>query len=199
MNHKPKRAPMILWVWSLIRSSPSANVPRPTSKARLTKAGSSFDRAKTIGQRFVDDDGNATYLGTYTAFSGDDLREELLRTTDFKTIDLTALGGSAARAKGMALFPRKIAGRYAMLGRQDHENIWLLTSNDLYRWDGGAKLLKPRWPKVFATLSPGQCPALRDRIRQARRNVRRLRSNLLHPLTDGLLRQRDLAPRALLS
>ena len=105
--------------------------------------------------RFVDDDGNATYLGTYTAFSGDDLREELVRTTDFETIDLTALGGSAARAKGMALFPRKIAGRYAMLGRQDHENIWLLTSNDLYRWDGGAKLLKPRWPWEFIQI--GNC------------------------------------------
>jgi predicted GH43/DUF377 family glycosyl hydrolase len=87
---------------------------------------------------------SVTYLGTYTAFSGVDLREELLRTSDFKTFYLTALGGSAARAKGMALFPRKIAGRYAMLGRQDHENIWLLTSDDLYRWDGGVKLLTPR-------------------------------------------------------
>jgi predicted GH43/DUF377 family glycosyl hydrolase len=105
--------------------------------------------------RFADDDGNVTYLGTYTAFSGGNLREELLRTTDFKTIDLTALGGSAARAKGMALFPRKIAGRYAMLGRQDHENIWLLTSDDLYRWEGGAKLVTPRWPWEFVQM--GNC------------------------------------------
>ena len=105
--------------------------------------------------RFVDDDGAVTYLGTYTAFGGDAVREELLRTTDFKTIDLTALGGSAARAKGMALFPRKIAGRYAMLGRQDHENIWLLTSTDLYNWDVGAKLLTPRWPWEFIQM--GNC------------------------------------------
>jgi predicted GH43/DUF377 family glycosyl hydrolase len=105
--------------------------------------------------RFIDDDGDVTYLGTYTAFSGDDIREEMLRTTDFKTIDLTALGGSAARAKGMALFPRKIAGRYAMLGRQDHENIWLLTSDDLYRWDGGAKIVTPRWPWEFVQM--GNC------------------------------------------
>jgi predicted GH43/DUF377 family glycosyl hydrolase len=108
--------------------------------------------------RFVDDDGSATYLGTYTAFSGDGAREEFLRTTDFKTIDLTALTGHAARAKGMALFPRKIAGRYAMLGRQDHENIWLLTSNDLYRWDGGAKLLTPRWPWEFVQMGNGGSP-----------------------------------------
>jgi predicted GH43/DUF377 family glycosyl hydrolase len=105
--------------------------------------------------RFVDDDGHVTFLGTYTAFSGDSLREELLRTTDFRTFDLTALGGSGARAKGMALFPRKIAGRYAMLGRQDHENIWLLTSDNLYRWDGGAKLVTPRWPWEFIQM--GNC------------------------------------------
>ena len=105
--------------------------------------------------RFTDDDGNTTYLGTYTAFSGSDIREELLRTIDFKTIDLTALGGAVARAKGMALFPRRIAGRYAMLGRQDHESIWLITSDDLYRWDGGAKLIRPRWPWEFIQM--GNC------------------------------------------
>jgi predicted GH43/DUF377 family glycosyl hydrolase len=105
--------------------------------------------------RFVDDDDNVTFLGTYTAFSGADIREELLRTTDFMTIDLTALGGNVARTKGMALFPRKIAGCYAMLGRQDHENIWLLTSDDLYHWDGGAKLVEPRWPWEFVQM--GNC------------------------------------------
>lgn len=55
----------------------------------------------------------------------------------------------------MALFPRKIAGRYVMLGRQDHENIWLLTSDDLYRWDGGTKLVTPRWPWEFVQM--GNC------------------------------------------
>jgi predicted GH43/DUF377 family glycosyl hydrolase len=105
--------------------------------------------------RFVDEDGNVTYLGTYTAFSGSDIREELLRTTDFKTIDLSALHGAATRNKDMALFPRKIDGRYAMLGRQDHENIWLLTSTDLYGWEGGVKILTPRWPWEFVQM--GNC------------------------------------------
>ncbi|WP_029625580.1 glycoside hydrolase family 130 protein [Sphingomonas sp. PAMC 26605] len=93
--------------------------------------------------RFVDDDGNATYLGTYTAFSGAGIRQELLRTTDFRTIDLTALRGPGTDNKGMALFPRKIDGRYAMLGRQDHENIWLQRSDDLYNWDAGVKIVAP--------------------------------------------------------
>jgi predicted GH43/DUF377 family glycosyl hydrolase len=105
--------------------------------------------------RFTDDDGNQTYLGTYTAFSGEAVREELLRTTDFMTIDLNALRGIAEGSKGMALFPRKVGGHYAMLGRQDHENIWLLTSDDLYSWDGGAKIISPRWP--WELIQVGNC------------------------------------------
>ena len=105
--------------------------------------------------RFIDDDGNATYLGTYTAFSGGRIRQEILRTTDFATVDLSALRGPGTDNKGMALFPRKIGGRYAMLGRQDHENIWLQMSDDLYSWDHGEKLLQPRWPWEIVQL--GNC------------------------------------------
>ena len=105
--------------------------------------------------RFVDDDGDATYLGTYTAFSGSGIRQEILRTTDFITIDLTALRGPGTDNKGMALFPRQIGGRYAMLGRQDHENIWLQMSDDLYRWDAGVKILAPLFPWEFVQI--GNC------------------------------------------
>jgi predicted GH43/DUF377 family glycosyl hydrolase len=108
--------------------------------------------------RFVDDDGHPTYLGTYTAFSGEEIREELLRTTDFRTFEMNALRGPAALNKGMALFPRRIDGRYAMLGRLDHENIWLLQSNDLYRWDAGVKILSPRWVWEFVQLGNCGCP-----------------------------------------
>ncbi|CAN5138321.1 glycoside hydrolase family 130 protein [soil metagenome] len=105
--------------------------------------------------RFVDDDDAVTYLGTYTAFSGEDIREELLSTTDFATFNLKALRGSAASNKGMALFPRRIGGQYAMLGRLDHENIWLLRSDDLYHWDKGTMILAPRWVWEFVQL--GNC------------------------------------------
>lgn len=108
--------------------------------------------------RFVDDDGHPTYLGTYTAFSGEDIREELLRTTDFATFELSALRGSAVANKGMALFPRKIGGQYAMLGRLDHENIWLLKSSDLYCWDAGTKILSPRWLWEFVQIGNCGCP-----------------------------------------
>ena len=109
--------------------------------------------------RFTDDDGDVTYFGTYTAFSGQAIRQELLRTTDFVTIELNPLRGEAAGGKGMALFPRRIHGRYAMLGRQDHENIWFLTSSDLYDWQGGGKVVvAPRWPWEFIQIGNGGSP-----------------------------------------
>ena len=105
--------------------------------------------------RFTNDDGNVTYLGTYTAFSGGEIRQELLQTSDFSTFELSALRGQATANKGMALFPRRIDGRYAMLGRQDHENIWLLTSSDLYLWETGIKIIAPKWIWEFVQI--GNC------------------------------------------
>jgi predicted GH43/DUF377 family glycosyl hydrolase len=95
--------------------------------------------------RFVEDDEAVSYLGTYTAFSGVVARSELLRGHDFRTFEMRPLKGSAAQTKGMALFPRRINGRYAMLSRQDNENIWLLFSDDLYTWDGGQKIITPEY------------------------------------------------------
>jgi predicted GH43/DUF377 family glycosyl hydrolase len=108
--------------------------------------------------RFADDDGNISYFGTYTAFSGHSIRQELLRTVDFKTFELVALRGAAAANKGMALFPRRIGGRYMMLGRQDHENIWLLGSDDLYDWQGGINIISPHWPWEFVQIGNGGSP-----------------------------------------
>lgn len=104
---------------------------------------------------FTDEDGHSTYLGTYTAFSGEAIRQELLRTDDFVTFELNALRGKLSATKGMALFPRRIDGHYAMLGRHDHENLWLLKSNDLYNWDSGEIVVSPRWPWEFVQI--GNC------------------------------------------
>lgn len=105
--------------------------------------------------RFVEEDGHAAFLGTYTAFSGEAVRQELLRTTDFVTFELNALRGKLSATKGMALFPRRIGGHYAMLGRHDHENIWFLKSNRLYEWDEGEVIVSPRWPWEFVQM--GTC------------------------------------------
>ncbi|MFA5964539.1 MAG: glycoside hydrolase family 130 protein [Sphingomonas sp.] len=105
--------------------------------------------------RFTEYDGHISYFGTYTAFGGETVRQELLRTDDFVTFELNALRGALSGTKGMALFPRRIDGCYAMLGRQDHENIWLLRSNDLYNWDSGAIIVSPRWEWEFVQM--GNC------------------------------------------
>ncbi len=105
--------------------------------------------------RFVEDDGQVTYYGTYTAFSGAEARSELLSTTDFKSFEMRALAGEVASAKGMALFPRRLDGRYVTLGRQDNKNIWLNASDDLLHWDSGSKLVEPRYPWEFVQM--GNC------------------------------------------
>src|SRR5882672_5471861 len=107
--------------------------------------------------RFVEfnDGARKTFYATYTAYSGRAIRSELLETTDFRSFRMTPLGGSAARNKGMALFPRKIDGRYAMIGRQDNENVYLMYSDDLYTWDGGRAILQPRYPWEFVQI--GNC------------------------------------------
>jgi predicted GH43/DUF377 family glycosyl hydrolase len=95
------------------------------------------------------------YLATYTAYSGKAIRSELLETADFRSFKMSPLGGSAARNKGMALFPRKIDGRYAMIGRQDNENLYLIYSDDLYTWDGGLAILRPEYPWEYVQI--GNC------------------------------------------
>lgn len=102
--------------------------------------------------RFVEDDGRVVYIGTYTAFSGETVRQEMLRTSDFVEFDLDPLEGGLSATKGMALFPRRIDGQYAMLGRHDHENIWLLKSDRLTNWDRGEIILTPQWPWEFVQL-----------------------------------------------
>jgi predicted GH43/DUF377 family glycosyl hydrolase len=107
--------------------------------------------------RFVefDDDGRKTFYATYTAYSGRAIRSELLQTTDFQSFRMSPLGGSAVGNKGMALFPRKIDGRYAMIGRQDNENLYLIYSDDLHTWDGGRPFLQPKYPWEFVQI--GTC------------------------------------------
>ena len=107
--------------------------------------------------RFVEfnDGGRKTFYATYTAYSGRAIRSELIETSDFQSFRMTPLGGSAARNKGMALFPRKIDGRYAMIGRQDNENLYLIYSDDLYTWDGGRSIIQPEYPWEFVQI--GNC------------------------------------------
>ncbi|SEN79328.1 Predicted glycosyl hydrolase, GH43/DUF377 family [Sphingomonas gellani] len=95
---------------------------------------------------FTHDDGSQEWIGTYTAYNGSQIQSELMRTRDFRAFDLVPMTGPAARNKGMALFPRKVAGQYMMMGRQDGENLFLLKSDTLGHWEEGEKILTPIYP-----------------------------------------------------
>lgn len=104
---------------------------------------------------FRDDDGSDCVMGTYTAYDGRRVRQELLRGIDLRTFEMRPLAGAMTGYKGMALFPRRIDGQYVMLGRQDGENLWLLRSHDLYTWETGTPIMAPRYPWEFVQI--GNC------------------------------------------
>ena len=93
--------------------------------------------------RFVEDDGSDRYYATYTAFDGQKILPQLIETADFVEFRVLTLNGARAHNKGMALFPRRIRGRFAMLSRHDNENIHFLTSDDIHLWNHGDPLQAP--------------------------------------------------------
>jgi predicted GH43/DUF377 family glycosyl hydrolase len=104
---------------------------------------------------FEDDDLGPQIYGTYTAYDGRDAQPEMMHFVASREIHFRRLKGRLATGKGMALFPRKIDGKYLMLSRQDQENVWLLQSDDLYQWDEGGRLLEPTGPWEYVQL--GNC------------------------------------------
>ena len=114
--------------------------------------------------RFRDDDADdVTYYGTYTAYSGKDIRSELLITRDFRSFELQPLAGRAARNKGMALFPRRCGGKYTMLGRQDGKNLYVMQSDEIGVWDDeGVMVLQPLYPWELVQIGNCGSPILCD-------------------------------------
>ncbi len=96
--------------------------------------------------RFMEDDGRCVYYGTYTAWDGRRRMPMLLETADFQTFHVSTLNGPHARDKGMAMFPRRINGRYYCVGRGDGENLFLLQSENVHFWYEGRVLEVPREP-----------------------------------------------------
>lgn len=92
---------------------------------------------------FQHEDGSQEWIGTYTAYNGRQIQSEMLRTRNFRQFEMVPMTGSAARNKGMALFPRKVNDRYMMIGRQDGENLYLITSDTLTEWGEGERILTP--------------------------------------------------------
>ncbi len=113
--------------------------------------------------RFTDEDGSATYYATYTAYNGFDILPQLLETTDFLTFRMHTISGKAAQNKGMALFPRKINGKFVMLSRQDGVNNYIMFSDSVRFWNESELLQEPVHPLEFVQVgncgSPVETPA----------------------------------------
>jgi predicted GH43/DUF377 family glycosyl hydrolase len=105
--------------------------------------------------RFTDEDDTATYFATYTAYDGSAISQQLLETTDFAAFTSSPVVGPAAANKGLALFPRRVGGRYAALSRFDRESNWIAFSDSLRHWDTPQLCQVPARP--WEVLQLGNC------------------------------------------
>jgi predicted GH43/DUF377 family glycosyl hydrolase len=94
---------------------------------------------------FTEDDGRVHYWGTYTAYSGREIGCEFFETEDFNCFHLQPFRGAASQQKGLALFPRRINGRFAAIGRLDHESLYYLESDDVHVWNYGDLIASPKY------------------------------------------------------
>jgi len=108
--------------------------------------------------KFTDDDGTVTYYATYTAYNGFTILPKLMETNDFYHFTIMPLHGSCAQNKGLALFPRRIGGKYAMLSRCDGENIFVMFSDNINIWPEAVKIREPFLPEEFVNIGTAGSP-----------------------------------------
>jgi predicted GH43/DUF377 family glycosyl hydrolase len=146
-------------IWMLARSNYEVQFqPKQSLSERILFPATPSQRNGVEDARFVclvNDNGTQVYYATFTAFDGKVIMPQLIETSDFLYFRFITLNGPAAENKGMALFPRKINGFYAMLSRQDNENIYLMFSKSIYFWHERKVLLKPVFPWELVQL--GNC------------------------------------------
>ena len=107
---------------------------------------------------FSDEKKNKTYYATYTAYDGNRIYSMLIVTTDFLEFKIKKLTGPVIENKGLALFPRKINGKYVMLSRQDNENNYIMLSDRLDYWDNKTLIMEPEFPWEFFQIGNCGCP-----------------------------------------
>ena len=95
--------------------------------------------------RFTDDNGDVTYYATYTAYDGTSILPKLIKTSDFYNFKILPINGELARDKGMALFPRKVKGKYAMLCRVDGVNNYIAYSDSINIWREAKMIQQPKY------------------------------------------------------
>ncbi|MDR3694721.1 glycoside hydrolase family 130 protein [Mucilaginibacter sp.] len=119
---------------------------------------SEYERKGIEDARFVSfrhDDGSVTYYATYTAYDGSLIMPKLLQTTDFVTFKMMPLYGDGAQNKNLALFPRKINGKYVMMSRIDGCNNYIMYSDNINIWEKPILLQEPKFTWEFIQI--GNC------------------------------------------
>ncbi|MPY86287.1 MAG: glycosidase [Luteitalea sp.] len=146
-------------IWLLARSNYEVQFhPEQRLSDRVIFPAAPSQRNGIEDARFVcfeNEDGTHVYYATFTAFDGKVVLPELVETSDFLRFRFITLNGPAAQNKGMAIFPRKINGLYAMLSRQDNENMYLMFSDNVHFWHERTLLLTPTFPWELVQL--GNC------------------------------------------
>ncbi|MEO8933466.1 MAG: glycosidase [Xanthomarina sp.] len=104
---------------------------------------------------FIDDDGSVKFYATYTAYNGHTILPKFLSTRDFCTFRIMPLHGKGALGKNLALFPKKVNGKYAMLSRLDGVNNYVMFSERNTLWDDPILIQKPKYPWEFSKI--GNC------------------------------------------
>jgi predicted GH43/DUF377 family glycosyl hydrolase len=115
--------------------------------------GAGMEDARLV--RFVDDDGSVTFYASYTAYSGSHISQQLLETEDFRAFTSTPMVGRAAANKGLALFPRRIRGRFAAMSRSDRESNSIAYSDHPFEWTDSVPCQRPA--RAWEALQLGNC------------------------------------------
>jgi predicted GH43/DUF377 family glycosyl hydrolase len=136
-----------------IRFDPALNVSERVIFPSSPTETNGIEDARFV--RFTHDDGRVTYYATYTAYDGRVTLPQMLETEDFLHFKVSTLNGPEVKNKGFALFPRTVNGQYAMLSRQDNENVYLMYSDMPHFWYSKTLVAKPTYPWEFVQL--GNC------------------------------------------
>lgn len=115
-------------------SSLSGRIIFPTAKTKLR----GLEDARFVAFK---DNGTVKYYATFTAFNGQLTLPQLIETRDFIHFKISSFIGKGSQNKGIALFPEKINGKYAVISRNDNENLFIMFSDNIYYWEK-PKLLK---------------------------------------------------------
>ena len=112
--------------------------------------------------RFEEEDGTVRFYGTYTAYNGREIVPQVLEVSPEEYAMVRIMWGKFAKNKGMAFFPKRIDSQYALIGRIDNENLFLLKSDSIHAWDNAKWIIEPKYDWEFVQMGNCGSPLLTE-------------------------------------